>query len=286
MIHPSVKAAFPKHSAMFEGRVPGMYCDILGLITCGQGNLIDPISAAERLPWALADGSKADLAQVRADWHKLKDNWQHYAKRHWKFALADTKCRLTDAAIDALVAAKLEENAVFLKSHYFEDFASFPADAQLGLLSMAWAVGPGFPLKFKNFTQLVLKGDWAGTIAKDASGGYAAKIRETGNPGVVPRNAANRLCFSNAALASKGAFDLEHLFWPGIVPPTSSAMAQEHRPIADQMLDALSEAEVSLTEYKKNPLYRGEAVAAAAASMDGVWDAIRDERNAAMRESE
>lgn len=220
MIHASVKAAWPEHSKAFEGRVPGMYCDILGLITCGQGNLIDPISAAERLPWTLEDGSKADLAQVRADWHLLKSGAAHFSKLHWKYALAATKCRLTDAAVDALVEAKLEENAAFLQSHHFPAFASFPADAQLGILSMAWAVGPGFPTKFGNFKAAVLAGSWEGAEA-------CCKIREEGNPGVVPRNAANRLCFRNAHMSELSGADPTVLFWPATAPKAGTVEAQQ-----------------------------------------------------------
>lgn len=141
-MHDSVKASWLEHSNRFEGRVPGMYCDILGLITCAQGNLIDPIAAAELLPWVI-DGSPATPAQVRADWNKLKENRAHYSKLHYRFALADTKCRLTDAAMDTLVMNKLLENEAFLRKT-FTNWDEFPADAQLGIFSMAWACGPGF----------------------------------------------------------------------------------------------------------------------------------------------
>jgi len=222
-MHDSVKAAWFEHSKQFEGRVPGMYCDILGLITCAQGNLIDPIAAAERLPWVLVDGTRADIARVRADWHTLKDNAGQYSKRHWKFALAATQCRLTEAAMDELVMAKLLENEAFLRKT-FTKWDDLPADAQLGIFSMAWACGPGFTKKFVNFTRLALAGNWAGTIAKDPTGGYAAKIRETGNPGVVPRNAANRLCFANAAAVLRLGSDISLLAWPNAVSAAATPL--------------------------------------------------------------
>jgi GH24 family phage-related lysozyme (muramidase) len=220
-MHDSVKAAWFEHSRQFEGRVPGMYCDILGLITCAQGNLIDPINLAEGLPWVLADGSAAPIAQVRTDWHTLKDSTAYFSKRHWKYAIAATKCRLTDAAMDALVMAKLLDNEAFLRKT-FTKWDELPADAQLGIFSMAWACGPGFTKKFPNFTRLALSGDWSAAIAKDASGGYAAKIREAGNPGVVPRNAANRLCFANAALVLQQGLPVTRLYWPNAAPVSAA----------------------------------------------------------------
>lgn len=58
-------------------------------------------------------------------------------------------------------------------------------------------------------------------MAKDATGGYAAKIRELGNPGVVPRNAANRLCFANAAVVLEQGLDPKMLFWPNAASPSA-----------------------------------------------------------------
>ena len=50
-MHPSVKSVFPSFSTKLEGRVPWMYCDVLGLVTIGIGNLIDPEEAALHLPF-------------------------------------------------------------------------------------------------------------------------------------------------------------------------------------------------------------------------------------------
>ncbi|HET9955342.1 MAG TPA: hypothetical protein VFQ61_12595 [Polyangiaceae bacterium] len=236
-MHDSVKAAWFEHSKKFEGRVPGMYCDILGLITCAQGNLIDPIGAAEKLSWVLADGSPASIAQVRADWHTLKNDSARFAKLHFKNALAATKCRLTEETMDRLVMAKLLENEAFLRKT-FTKWDELPADAQLGIFSMAWACGPGFTAKFPNFTRLALAGDWVGTVTKDATGGYPAKIREAGNPGVVPRNAANRLCFANAAAVLEQGLDVTELHWPDAVPPPRAvAVAQDAKTASDVALD-------------------------------------------------
>src|SRR5690606_14815421 len=41
------------------------------------------------------------------------------------------------------------------------------------------------------------------------------KIREEGNPGVVPRNRHNRTCFSNAGIVVQSGLDRETLHWPG-----------------------------------------------------------------------
>lgn len=211
-MHKSVADAWLAFNEPLECRVHGMYVDIKGLITCGVGNLIDPIVLAEQLPWSMPDGKRATLEQVRADWHRLKGDSQRLARLHYKYALAATQVRLADADIDALVARKRTEFERYLQLHHFPEWPLFPADAQLGIASMAWACGPGFPATFKNFKRCVINRDWTGAIA-------SCKIREIDNPGVVPRNARNRLCFANAAIVEKRSLDVSQLFWPAVPPP-------------------------------------------------------------------
>lgn len=206
-MHESVLKVFPSFSTRFEGRVHSMYLDILGLITTGIGNLIDTPEETARLPWFHeATGERATEAEIKAAWHQLKAR-QDIKTKHWRFAAELNDLRLTDEAIDELVEAKLKSNEAYLKSRYYPGWDDFPADAQLGILSMAWALGPGFPRTFKNFTRHVLAGEWNHAIV-------ACKIREEGNPGVVPRNAANRVCFSNADVAMRKELARTVLHWP------------------------------------------------------------------------
>lgn len=217
-------------SAPMEGRVPTMYCDCLGLITTGVGNLINTPSEAEALPWKLHDGSRADLADVRADWNKLHDGAQHYAKLKWTVYANTMRCHLEDAAIDALVRRTLAANEVTLRKR-FDQWDSFPADAQLAIMSMAWAVGAGFYAKFPMLSRCIDAQDWDGCIAN-------CKIREEGNPGVVPRNAANRFCFHNAALVKKLGVDTDTLYWPGVMSGGDVTGAHDAKADAEAQLAA------------------------------------------------
>jgi hypothetical protein len=47
---PSVQAAFVPISSKLEGYLPWMYLDILGWVTTGMGNKVDPVSQALSLP--------------------------------------------------------------------------------------------------------------------------------------------------------------------------------------------------------------------------------------------
>lgn len=187
MIHPCVRAAFYDFSARFESVIPWMYLDIKGFVTTGVGNLIDRIESAERLPWTHSGGIPATRDEIREEWHIVKS---HTEFAHLGAGAAKASCvlRLSPPAIRALVDAKLTEMVTHLAGRF--DLASWPADAQLAVCSMAWAMGPGF--KFPRFEIAVSHRNFM------AAAGECA-INATGNPGVVPRNKANRAHFERAA---------------------------------------------------------------------------------------
>jgi GH24 family phage-related lysozyme (muramidase) len=234
MLQQSVLDAWHQFSEPLEGRIEHMYLDILGLVTCGVGVLIDPIELAVRLPWKKQDGSPATNQEVEEAWHRLKSR-PELAQRHVSHALAVTGLFLSDEDIDTVVARKLAQNAEFVREHHFPEFAAFPADAQLAIMSMAWAVGPGFPAKFPHFTRAVLSGNWAGAQAD-------CTIREEGNPGVVPRNRANRICFANAEIASRLGVSRQVLGWPNVMKPPSAPPPEHVRAIEIVSSAALEEA--------------------------------------------
>lgn len=241
-------------SAPLEGRVPGMYCDMLGLITCAVGNLIDtrgsgyPAGLVEAIHWTLADGSPAPVAQVRADWNLLKSQSERFAKLHWKYALAATKCRLTDGEIDRIVKERLAINEAAMRKA-FADWDMWPADAQLVAMSMCWAVGTGWLAKFPRFAALMKAQDWERAAAfddpKNPKGNWPGKIREAGNPGVVPRNVKNRFCLLNAALVKEHGLPVDVLRWPNVTPVgfpgAPSDTAKQAHVAADAMQVALAD---------------------------------------------
>ncbi len=214
-MHESVRKIWHDFSVKFEGFVNSPYVDVLGLVTVGAGNLIDPIHLALELPWKLSDGSLATKNDVVEQWQRVKDDRDRLKKLHWKYAAQLTTIRLTDEDIDAIVAKKLASNEVELRK-WFPGFDEMPADGQLGILSLAWAAGPAFAKKFPNFTHYVNNGKWWEAAA-------AGKLRATGpdgtpNPGVTPRNAAQKLCFENAGDVMAHRTDPTVLHWPNKHP--------------------------------------------------------------------
>ena len=226
---PSVQSSFPAFSAQFEGRIQHMYLDVKGLVTVGVGNLVDPVEEAQALPFRFknrtgitAPGTPGTPDQIAKEWQTLKNN-PSLKTKGYTACEPITQLELSDAAIDSLILARLTKNEIFLKrQQWFVDFDTWPADAQLGLLSMAWAMGPGGPGQFSNFRAACQKLDFNTAAAE-------CKMNEAGNAGVVPRNRANFTLFSNAAIvlagAARGGLQPPTLYYPRVLTAADNAPA-------------------------------------------------------------
>lgn len=214
----SVFNQFRVFNESFEGVVRYMYLDTKGLVTVGVGNLIDPLRLALELPFRYKNkpgvnspGQIASKADIENEWRLIKGR-QDLAQRGHHACEPLTNLELDDAAIDALVHKRLKQLESYLKNQEpFRNFDLWPADGQLGLLSMAWAMGPGFSQRWPKFSAA------CGMMDFDAAA-ENCRMREAGNPGLIPRNQANKKLFQNAAAVltgeAEGFFQRESLYYP------------------------------------------------------------------------
>ena len=205
MAKAEVRAQFPAFTAQFEGTVPCMYTDVMGLVTTGVGNLIDPVSTALPLPWLhRADNSPATLDEIRAEWLLVKSS-RKYGKALY----------LTPTAIEQLVLHRFDTNELYL-SRRWANWAQWPVPAQLGAHSCAWAAGPAW--RAPNFDATANASDFAACAGTPTETGNDPSLRghawlrdtkpeddargvhtPTLNPGLRPRNLANQRLFAAAA---------------------------------------------------------------------------------------
>lgn len=188
----SVRAAFIPFTTQFEGRVPWMYLDRIGLVTIGLGCLVADEVQALKLPFVDLRGNRATADQIIDAWRRVK-SYTYLAHVGYKSAEKVTELRLSNRDIDALCLRRLDEFEHFLSAHYFADFAAWPGDAQLGTLSMAWAMGPGFPKSWPKFSDACHHHDWLRAKAE-------CEIPHA-DASVARRNAANVTLFASAAAA-------------------------------------------------------------------------------------
>jgi hypothetical protein len=214
----SVRAAFCAFQTPFEGNLPHMYADRRNLVTCAIGRLIDsslrmppprdPWQPALALPWKRPDGTPATPAEIIAEWQLVKSR-QEMSVLGGRAYRAITSLRLTEADIEAITLETAANFETILRRRFVE-YDTWPADAQLGILSLAWPEGPGFYTKFPKFSAAADRLDFA--VCADESaipGGYEA------------RNAATASCFNNAAVVLAQSLDFDVLWWPQPTTDTS-----------------------------------------------------------------
>lgn len=203
----SVRFAFVDFTAAFEGVVPYLYQDVKGLVTIGIGNLVDPIQYAMPLPFVRrVDGLPAGRDEIAAEWLRVKGD-ASLARLGHRAAERVTTLRLTDEVVASLVARKLEQNDAHLKGR-FPYMEEWPACAQLAVHSMAWACGPAF--RFPMLEMALRAEEWE-MAAKECH------MNEAGNPGLAPRNVANKLLFRNAARVRDYKLDPDLLEWTHVL---------------------------------------------------------------------
>jgi hypothetical protein len=209
-MHEPVYARFAAFSEQLEGKVPCMYQDHLGKVTVGIGNLIDSEDAA----WGTRaygapfvrkapDATEATESEVRDEWRRVKHDSS--LKGNWHLADAVTNLRLTDVGIANLLDRVLAQFESVLRGvPQFAQLDDWPADAQLALASMAWAMGPYFAHggKWPNFRAACDSRDWIAATT------HCNMV----NAWLVKRNAVNRGLFRNAAWAAAESRDTTQLY--------------------------------------------------------------------------
>ncbi|MER6185215.1 peptidoglycan-binding domain-containing protein [Streptomyces sp. NPDC001652] len=219
-MHPSVDAAFLPFSEPLEGRLNFMYLDVKSLVSTGVGNLLDaddpddfgsnpvPLADIFTLGWFDKDSfAQAANAEISAEYTTVKFSGTAFSSIPQKKAI--TRLRISNQAIDNLCKSKLASFEASLKTRVpFAGLNNWPADGQLGLFSMAWAMGPFF--SFPKFQNAAKVGDWL-TMAREC------RMTEAGNPGVIPRNVRNALLFTLAGwMAAPPPGDFSQLLYdPG-----------------------------------------------------------------------
>lgn len=197
-------------NSKYEARANFMYVDVKGYVTTGVGNLLNSPDAAIQLDWRHSNGDRATADQVRNEWIAMRDN---VPARHMFYTYQKhfTRLHLPEEEIDRLVIGKLLEHHKHLVAQ-MPEFEAWPLDAQWATHSMAWACGsafmvPGPPGRFVTLGKLLKAKDFAGAVSQ-------CHMNEAGNPGLKPRNIANKLMFDNAAYVQDIGMDYGRRYWP------------------------------------------------------------------------
>lgn len=210
----SVPAGFRALTGLKEGFVKHMYLDKYGLVTTALGNLIDTspksnimggtiTNAGLNYPWKVG-GRKATKEEIMSSWTAVKNS------QHLKLNGGGTHgtipgniVRLDDSDVESIYRITLEDFENKIRG-YFPSYDSWPADGQLGVLSMAWALGPNFSRSYPRFTAA------ANGIVPD----FITMAQESTISDNKGRTDAQAKAFSNAAEVVRAGGDPDTLHFP------------------------------------------------------------------------
>jgi hypothetical protein len=142
-MYPSVGPVLRSFLGQYEGVIDYMYADTAtpARITTGIGNVIDSVARAQSYHWQLDanPSQQASAAQVGANWravaaHRSEGN---QGARHFR---QFNTIHLSPEAIEQMFTRAATQCDREL-SRIFPEYNTFPADAQLGMLVHAWALG-------------------------------------------------------------------------------------------------------------------------------------------------
>lgn len=141
-----------------EGCISHMYLDTVGKVTVGVGNMLNKPSSAAALPFILEENrEKATPELIEEEFELVNSQTPGKVAKYYK---QFTKLILSEHEINQLLDVRLDKFESKLKID-FPKYDSYPEDAKLGLIDMAYNLGnKGLVSKFPTFTNAARKGDW------------------------------------------------------------------------------------------------------------------------------
>jgi GH24 family phage-related lysozyme (muramidase) len=239
-------------SEPLEGIVLSIYADVKSLPTTGMGNLLPGPQSAALLPFRRPDGTLAAAAEKSAEWNHVRNGsclsyptcvWPTgkpgsgapcFAHKGWRSSEANLgklnglggPLKLTRDDVAALIFRELERFEGILLG-YFPELPRVPVAAELGLFSMAWALGPHFAKTWPKFAAAFRAQDFR-TCAEQCS--------MKGGGTIVQRNAKNRKLFLEAAKVLEVGADLDVL-WGDREPEPKRQAVPAQVDVADQLTE-------------------------------------------------
>lgn len=159
----------------FEGRVPHMYLDTVGLVTVGVGKMLPDAASAQKLPFLRrVDKQPASAIEIAADFHAVRSQPKGLlAGAYKKF----TQLELSNAAIDDLLKVTVARFEAELRQR-LPAYAGCPAPAKAALLDMAYNLGVDGLLKFNRLKAAVAAGNWVQAAAECRRNGPSPERNE------------------------------------------------------------------------------------------------------------
>lgn len=141
----------------WEGTVPYMYLDSVGLVTIGIGFMLPNVYAASTLPFVNTDGSPSTQEEIAADFNRVKSLPQNKLPTAYH---SFSSPLLPDAEIVKLTASKINSFEVSLRRMY-PDYGIYPDAVKIALIDMIYNLGAAkLQAQYPKFNAAVRAHDW------------------------------------------------------------------------------------------------------------------------------
>jgi len=161
---PSALTQFTAKTRELEGYELRPYLDTKGIVTIGMGHAVESRAAWLALPLvSVATGAPADDEQKAEEWSDLHSFVEigHPAS----YYTAGATLMLTDANVEQLFDSDVAALERYAQST-FPSYDDYPADAQCGVLSMFYSLGPAGFHGYPRCTAFIRAGNWAGAAGE------------------------------------------------------------------------------------------------------------------------
>ncbi len=203
-MRPAAAKAWPAFCASWEGRCEWLYLDTKKLPTTGLGHRVFTVADMVALPWLTKDGTPATDAQKRTEWTRIGARTDLAPKGGYAYQSVAT-LHLSDATVDGLLTSDTPAYWDPLVK-VLPDLPTWPADAQLAIIDLAYNVGAYFlGDKWPNFTKAAKAGDFTGMAT------YCLRAIKS------PRDYRHQRLFTNAATVVKVGAD-PNVLWDATTP--------------------------------------------------------------------
>lgn len=193
VIRPAVRAIWLRFTEPLEGAISHFYRCTSEEVTIALGVMFKTPESALWLPLLRADGTPATSEEIVTEWQLIKIT-PGLGQAGYRAAAPLCKLHLTPQGIELATWRRLDEMAAKLAER-FPDWPSYPADAQLAILSLAWACGTSFD--YPKCAAAIRARDWTTAAAE-------CRIRV---PDLQVRSAEQKLHFLWAARVEREGLD-------------------------------------------------------------------------------
>lgn len=121
----------------FEGSIPYMYADSVGLVTVGIGFMLPNVFAASTLPFVNPAGEPSTQTEIAADFNRVKSLPSNKLPTYYH---SFSSPLLPQAEINRLLAANVASFEISLRRLY-ADYDTYPDSVKVGLIDMCYNLG-------------------------------------------------------------------------------------------------------------------------------------------------